>query len=148
MSVLVQISFHFQALHILILFFLFLGTLCLCLKSQSLFGLINLILCMSTDILPRSYIHTLLPSYGWLTSVRNDPLRSICVDTCGYVTSGSVSGRGFWRLWMCDPRYRVWGWGHHWQCPHVTSGAESGGLTPLHESGSCVPGDPLSLLFL
>ena len=64
MSVLVQISFHFQALHILILFFLFLGTLSLCLKSQSLFGLINLILCMSTDILPRSYIHTLLPSYG------------------------------------------------------------------------------------
>ena len=54
-------------------------------------------------------------------------------------------GGGFWRLWVCDPRYRVWGWGHLWVCPHVTSGAGSGGLTPLHESGSCVHGDrPLS----
>ena len=66
MSMLVQISFHFQALHVFFLLFLFLGTLCLCLKSQSLFGLINLILCMSIDILPRRYIHTLL-FFLWLT---------------------------------------------------------------------------------
>ena len=52
---------HFQALRIPF-FFLFHGTLCLCLKSQSSFGLINLILCMSIDILPKRYItHYCLP---------------------------------------------------------------------------------------
>ena len=49
---------HFQTFHIVFFFFLFLflGILCLYLKSQSLFGLINLRLCMSINILPRSYI--------------------------------------------------------------------------------------------
>ena len=132
MSVLVQISFHFQALHILSLFVFSFSWNPLCLKSQSLFGLINLILCMSIDILPRRYIHTLLSSCGWLTSLRNDPLRSIRVDTCGHVTPGSVSGRGVletvdvWpqvqglrvgsplRVSTCDLRCRVWGlYGSH-----------------------------------
>ena len=35
-----------------------------------------------------------------LTSLRNDPLRSICVD-----------------MWTCDPRRGVWGWGRLWECP-------------------------------
>ena len=52
---------HFQGLRILF-YFSFLGTLCSCLKSQSLFGLVNLVLCMSIDILPRRYItHYCLP---------------------------------------------------------------------------------------
>ena len=92
MSMLVQISwFIFRPFTF---FFLFLGTLCLCLKSQSSFGLVNLILCMSIDILPRRYINTLLSSYAWLTFLRNDPLRSIPVVTCGHVTPGAGSGGG------------------------------------------------------
>ena len=47
---------HFQTLHILFFFSFSLSWTPLYLKSQSLFRLINLMLCMSIDILPRRYI--------------------------------------------------------------------------------------------
>lgn len=55
-------------------------------------------------------------------------------EDSGHVTTGTVSqvamptglGGDCWRLWKCDPRYRVWGSGVTLETGHIIPGTRPG----------------------